>query len=84
MRVGLYLRPSPTDPVGKLDPDVGKGAPRTVSEDPAMRSFLLIVRTRRIFTTHVGTKKTGVIDVNEYRWILGCPSIQWGFATARY
>ena len=47
-------------------------------------SFLLIVRTRRIFTTHAGTLIKGVTDVNEYRWILGCPSIQWGFVTARY
>ena len=46
-------------------------------------SFLLIVRTRRIFTTHAATLKNGC-DVDEYRWILGCPSIQWGFVTARY
>jgi hypothetical protein len=29
------------------------------------------------------TLKTGC-DMNEYRRILGCSSIQWGFVTARY
>jgi hypothetical protein len=46
------------------------------------RSFLLIVRTGRIFTFHISTLKTGC-DMNEYRRILGCSSIQWGFVTAR-
>ena len=46
-------------------------------------SFLLIVRTGRIFTTHIPTLKDGC-DTNEYRRILGCSSIQWGFLTARY
>jgi len=47
------------------------------------RSFLLIVRTGRIITFHIGTLNKGC-DMNEYRRILGCSSIQWGFLTARY
>ena len=38
------------------------------------RSFLLIVRTGRIFTFHV-TISTKRCDMNKYRRILGCPSI---------
>ena len=57
--------------------------PVGIEHDTRTGSFLLIVRTSRIFTTHAGTLKNGC-DVNEYRWILGCSSIQWGFVTARY
>ena len=39
-----------------------------------IQSFLLIVRTGRIFTAHVTTLKKGC-DMNEYRRILGDPSI---------
>src|ERR1700722_781261 len=45
-------------------------------------SFLLIVRTGRIFTIHADTLNNGC-DKDEYRQILGCPSIQWGFSTAK-
>ena len=41
--------------------------------------FLLIVRTGRIFTTHVQTLKDGC-DMDEYRRILGVSSIcSWTF-----
>ena len=62
MRVGLYLHPQDYqyDLWVNCDLSLG-GAPRTVSEDPAMRSFLLIVRTGRIFTAHVVNPKSGVV-----------------------
>jgi hypothetical protein len=46
------------------------------ADDP-LRSqwpFLLIARTRRIFTLHAPTLRRAS-DRNEYRWILGVPSI---------
>jgi len=45
-------------------------------------SFLLIVRTGRIFTAHVDIPDCGC-DADEYRRILGCSSKQWGFPTAK-
>ena len=42
--------------------------------DHHTKSFLLIVRTERIFTTHT-TNLTSVCDMNEYRRILGVSSI---------
>ena len=44
-------------------------------------SFLLIVRTGRIFTFHVSTQSSGC-DMNEYRRILGVSSI-WPASHAR-
>ena len=41
-----------------------------------MRSFLLIVRTRRIVTAHVVKTLANGCDAHEYRWILGFSSIQ--------
>lgn len=45
--------------------------------EPRPYGFLLIVRTGRIFTAHVTTLLMGC-DINEYRRILGCSSIQLG------
>jgi len=45
-------------------------------------SFLLIFRTGRIFTIHADTLNNRC-NKDEYRQILGCPSIQWGFSTAK-
>jgi hypothetical protein len=40
----------------------------------ASRPSLLIVRTERVFTAHIGTL-SHTTDMNEYRRILGVPSI---------
>ena len=48
--------------------------PVGIEHDARTGSFLLIVRTGRIFTTHVDTLRNGC-DMDEYRRILGCSSI---------
>jgi hypothetical protein len=55
--------------------------PLGIEHDLRNGSFLLIVRTGRIFTAHGAILRKGC-DMNEYRRILGCSSIQWGFVTA--
>ncbi len=51
----------PNDPVG-------------IEHNARTHSFLLIVRTGRIFTVHITTQSKSC-DTNEYRRILGCSSI---------
>ena len=56
--------------------------PIGIEHDVNIGGFLLIVRTGRIVTVH-GTTLWRGCDTDEYRRILGCSSIWWGFSTAK-